>query len=161
MQKLVFGGLPLITSIDIRAGSALQSIEELRPRNLFIANIATVSVHDCLSILTSLTARGLPFLSKLSLARLILRLRHQDKDVTPGRIASNFCFNSTQTRSCSSAPAVPLVSPAVGVILQSGKYWPWDSGPTLAPWTSVREPTSVLRAKIFTIRRTAGLSYLR
>lgn len=57
----------------------------------------------------------------------------QAKDVTPGRIASNFRFNSTQTRSCNSAPSLPLVRPAVGVILQSGTYWPWVSVPALAP----------------------------
>lgn len=51
-------------------------------------------------------------------------LQNQDKDVTPGRIASSFCFSSTQNLSCNSAPASPLVRPAVGVILLSGRYWP-------------------------------------
>jgi hypothetical protein len=48
----------------------------------------------------------------------------QDSVVTPGRIPSNFSLNSSQTRIWSLAPASPLHNPFVGVILQSGKYWP-------------------------------------
>ena len=84
--------------------------------------------------------------------------QNQDRDVTPSRIASSFCFSSTQTRSCSSVPALPLVSPAVGVILQAGTYWPCDSGPALAQCTSVRGPTSVRRPSIFMMIRTTRLS---
>lgn len=96
------------------------------------------------------------------MARAILRLlQDQDKDVIPGRIASSFCLSSTQIRVCSSTPALPLVSPAVGVIWQSGTYWPWESDPTLAPYTSVRAPTSVGRARIFIAIRAMRLSYSR
>ena len=116
-------------------------------------------------MLTSLSQRTFSpcFSSYLSGPRATLRLaQSQDRDVTPGLIDSSFSLNSTQTQSCSSAPSLPLVRPAVGVILQSGTYWPWDSGPTLAPYTSVRAPTSVRRAKILmAIRAIRLLSYSR
>ena len=62
-----------------------------------LSNEATFPSHYCASLMTSLTALSRRSLSEMPLARFILRLRHEGKDITPGWIAFNLCFNPDET----------------------------------------------------------------